>query len=239
MVLAVIVIVIVIAAAAFVFVLPKISGSTVQRNTPVPTTVAVTQTTMIAATTVTPAPTQNPFPNALALRQKFSFGSGNAAGVGTVYRYWMNDTYQWHNDKDNLYYVEKPPAGYKFLVIFVDVTNTGNAPIWPPMADNIHLIYDGKEYALDQDHYLPDKSINFKATPIEIQEIQYVSKLTGSEYVEDYGYSHGTKFGDLYPGESNAIDGYLIYEVPASLTPDTTYVKIDFSGQDIGVWKLG
>jgi hypothetical protein len=95
-----------------------------------------------------------------------------------------------------------------------------------------------EEHTLDQDHYLPDKSANIKDTPIEIKEIQYISKLTGSEYVENYGYSHGSQLSYLYPGVSNAIDGYLIYEVPKSLTPDKTFVKIEFNGQEVGVWKL-
>jgi hypothetical protein len=60
-----------------------------------------------------------------------------------------------------------------------------------------------------------------------------------TEYVEDFGYSHGTKLAYLYPGRSNAIDGYLVYEVPASLTPEKTYVEIVFNGNTVGVWKLG
>jgi hypothetical protein len=240
---AAIVIVLVIAAAAVFVVLPKLSGSpdviAGQKSAVQTTAVPVTTSPQALTTTVvSPPPIENPFPDALALKQKFPFGSGDLASEGTVYRYWMNDTYQWHNDKDNRYYVEKPRAGYKFLAIFVDVANKGNNRIWPPTAENVHLIYDGEEYALDQDHYLPDKSINVKATPIEIKEIQYISKLTGIEYVEDYGYSHGTRLSYLYPGESNAIDGYLIYEVPKSLTADKAFVKIEFNAQEVGVWKL-
>jgi hypothetical protein len=32
----------------------------------------------------------------------------------------------------------------------------------------------------------------------------------------------------LYPGRSNAIDGYLVFEVPALLTPEKTYAEIAF-----------
>jgi hypothetical protein len=42
----------------------------------------------------------------------------------------------------------------------------------------------------------------------------------------------------VYPGEGNAVDGYIIYEVPASLTPDKTYVEIVFNGHETAVWKL-
>jgi len=42
----------------------------------------------------------------------------------------------------------------------------------------------------------------------------------------------------LYPKKSNAIDGYLVYEVPASLSPENAYVEIVFNGNEVGVWKL-
>ena len=53
------------------------------------------------------------------------------------------------------------------------------------------------------------------------------------------GYSHGGELGYLYPGKSNAMDGYLIYEVPASLTLNEAYAVIEFNGKDRGVWDLG
>jgi hypothetical protein len=54
-----------------------------------------------------------------------------------------------------------------------------------------------------------------------------------------FGFSHGTELGYLYPGMSNAVDGYIIYEVPQSLTPEKTYVEIPFNTKDHAVWKLG
>jgi len=111
--------------------------------------------------------------------------------------------------------------------------------IWPPSSGEFVVHYNGQDDSPDPTYYLPDKSSNRKATAIEVQEIQYFSKLFGSEYVEDFGYSHGTKLSYLYPGKSNAIDGYLIFEVPASLTPKKAYAEIEFNGYHVGVWKLG
>jgi len=42
----------------------------------------------------------------------------------------------------------------------------------------------------------------------------------------------------LLPGESNAIDGNIIFEVPMSLTPDKTYVEIVFSSRESALWNL-
>jgi hypothetical protein len=180
----------------------------------------------------------DPFPAALALGEMMSFGMGNVASMGTVYRYWINDTYQWHNDLDNNYYTEVPPAGSKYLVIFVYITNNGNTAVWYPQSKNIVVHYDGTTYTRDPAHYLPDITEDREATPIEIQEIQYYRKQNEDEYVEDFGYSHGTNPDRLYPGASNSIDGYIIYVVPASLAPEKTYVEIPFNGQDTGIWKL-
>jgi hypothetical protein len=38
---------------------------------------------------------------------------------------------------------------------------------------------------------------------------------------------------------SNAVDGYIIYEVPESLTPENAYLAIVMPESDIAIWKLG
>lgn len=40
-------------------------------------------------------------------------------------------------------------------------------------------------------------------------------------------------------GESNAVEGYIIYEVPESLTPEKTYVTIVLQDKNEAVWVLG
>jgi hypothetical protein len=186
----------------------------------------------------TAAPTTDPFPNALHLKDSFPFGEGKIASEGTVYRIWINETYFWHNDMDNKYYVQKPKPGYKYLFLFINVFNKGDSRIWPPTSGNINVYYNGQKYSADPTHYLPDKSSDLKATAIEVKEIQYFPKLFGTEYVEDFGYSHGAQLAFLYPGRSNAIDGYLVFEVPASLTAEKAYAEIAFNGNTVGVWKL-
>ena len=160
------------------------------------------------------------------------------ASEGTVYRYWINDTYQWHNDLDNHYYTEKPQPGHKYLFVFVHMTNIGDTRVWYPPSRTITVHFEGNTYTPDTTHFLPDKAEDDKEKPLEIREIQYFQKQNGDEYVEDFGYSHGTTADFLYPGESNSLDGYIIYVVPSSLTPEKTYVAIPFNGQDTGVWKL-
>jgi hypothetical protein len=205
----------------------------------IPATLTMVPVATIVATVPVPAATPDPYPQALAPGTLFRFGSADVASEGTVYRYWINDTYQWHNDLDNRYYTEKPAAGYKYLIVFVHMTNIGGTRVWYPKSPTIAVRYDGKTYTPDPSHFLPDRAENAEDDPIEVKEIQFFQKLDGDEYVEDFGYSHGTTSYFLYPGESNSLDGYIIYMVPASLVPERTYVVIPFNGQDTGVWRLG
>jgi hypothetical protein len=236
-------IVLIIAAAGFFLVLPKLQDDSLAtitgQATPVPTLIPTpVATPSTITTTLAPTPTQNPFPNAIALREIFSYNEGKYASRATVYRYWMNDTYQWHSDADNRFYTQRPKAGNKYLLVFVNIENIGSDGYPYPTSHMIVVHNGGNRYNVDTSHYLPDKSGNRKATPIEIQEIEQQSDYFNLERVEDYGYSHGTTQDFVLPGQGNAIDGYLIYEVPASLTPDTTYIEIVFDGQDRAAWKL-
>jgi hypothetical protein len=209
-----------------------------------PTTPEVTMspalTEVPVTTTSTPSPTPaSMFPGALALKEKFVIGGDEKKGEATVYRYWLNDTYHWHNSIDLRDYSQTSPEGSRYLIIFVNIVNTGNSQIQMPSTNAIHLWYAGNEYAFDPDHY-KDGTVRTENNmlPPAIDEIEFSHQVYSAELVSDYGYSHGKKLGAVYPGESNALDGYLIYVVPASLTPDQTYVQITFNSQDTAVWKL-
>ncbi len=239
-----IVIVLIIAAIAVLVVLPKLQDSSLPGmttpQTPAPTPLPTPAPAPVSiATTAEPTPRPELFPNALALRELFYFNNESKyASRATVYRVWMNETYQWHNDMDNRYYVQKPKAGNKYLLIFVNIENIGSDG-YPYPKSNIIVVHNGGNlYRVDTSHYLPNKAGNRDATAIEIFEIETFSDYFRQEYVEDYGYSHGTTQDFVFPGKGNAIDGYLIYEVPASLLPGETYVEIVFDGEDRAVWKL-
>jgi hypothetical protein len=237
----------VIAAGSGFFLLPKLSGTEslpgvfLGSVTTAQTMIPVTTSSLpaVSTTTSTPTPQPDPFPNALNLKERFPFGSEKVASEATVYRYWINDTYEWHNDKDNNYYVQSPQAGNKYLFVFIQLVNIGDTRVWFPSAGSVVVNYNGARYYQDQSHYKPNKAHDVRETPLEVKEIQYFHKLNGDEYVEDFGFSHGTELAYLYPGSSNAVDGYIIYEVPKSLNPEGTYVMIPFNGKDQGVWKLG
>lgn len=247
LIIAAIILILIIAAGVYFFILPKLSGTGASPGllpgsvTPAQTVLPVATASLPSSPAATTVPTQkpDPFPDALRLKDRFNFGSGSIASEAAVYRFWINDTYEWHNDMDNRYYVEKPRAGNKFLFVFVHLQNNGDYRVWFPPAGNIIVSNNGATYKEDQSHYKPDKASDEDATPIEVKEVMYFQKLNGDEYAEDFGFSHGTELAYLYPGTSNAVDGYIVYQVPKSLIPEETYVLISFNAQDQGVWKLG
>lgn len=246
----IIIVLVLMAGAAYFFVLPKLSGSNIlpiltketefTASTPSQTTVIVTTHISTAIpTTIVPITTPIQFPDAYSIGELFNFNEGKYASRATVYRVWMNETYQWHNDIDNRYYTQHPKAGNKYLLVYVNIENLGSTAYSYPKSSTILLHNEGNIYTVDASHSLPDKAGDRKAKPIEILETGHQSDFFKMENVEDYGYSHGMTQDFVYPGQGNAIDGYLIYEVPASLTPENTYVEIVFAGPYRAVWKLG
>ncbi|NMB79614.1 MAG: zinc ribbon domain-containing protein [Methanomicrobiales archaeon] len=241
-----IVVVLIIAAAAVFVVLPKMQDGSLPSPfatpTPTPTPVPTPEPTVVTTVPTpvpTPTPTPDPFPNAFKLKEVFSYNEGKYASRATVYRYWIGDTYQWHNDMDNKYYEQKPKSSAnKYLFVFINIENIGKDGYPYPKASSIIVSNNGQSYYSDPTHYLPNKASDRDATPVEVKEVEQYSDYFNQEYVEDYGYSHGTTQDFVYPGQGNAIDGYLIFEVPKTLQPQDTYVDIQFDGQDRAAWKL-
>jgi hypothetical protein len=223
-----------VAAVGILFFALFFSGCTsttppVQTQTPVPTTVAMTLTP-------TPAPTAVPFPNALALNEYATFGSGNEQGKATVYKVEVKSDYNWTSPTWNSpgqqaasqplglqrgYNTEKPQAGNLFLFLYVRVLNTGSNAVYAPSALQFVVSSNGKMY-------------NY--TSVRSPDVT-IDQITGTQY--DYQIGRGGAVGYVQPGESNAADGYLIYEIPAPFTPTTTYVVSNLDYQNQAVWRLG
>lgn len=204
------------------------------------TIVATVTTPTTVPTPAPPTPTIEPYPTALKLKQPFNFSSGKTASEATVYRFWINDTYQLFDPRETRYATKHPAPGNKYLIIFVNTVNRGTASNLPVKAGNVQVRYEDMTFYSDPTHVLPktDKNVDSPPEIFRIREIESLHKLYGSEYVEDFGYSHGNLEGYLKPGESNAIDGYIVFEVPSSLIPDTAYVEIGLNSKDSAIWKL-
>lgn len=215
--------------------------------TTITATVAPVNTTL-PVTTATPAPTpQTPatplpplYPDALKMQSPVVFGNGTTWQTeASVYRIWVNDTYRWFNPSEHQYETRVASDGKKFLFVFLSMVNRGTERAPLPVQGNVFVICDNTVITPYPLHPLPMQNPDSPPSIARIAEIEYSHNRYNSEYVEDYGYSHGQKLGYINPGESNAVEGYIIYEVPSSMTPDKSYVKIIMPDKTEGTWVLG
>lgn len=221
-----------IAVFGVLFFLLLFSGCTstsppVQTPTTMPTTAVVT---------LSPTPTAVPFPNAMAQNEYATFGSADKIGKATVYRYEVKPSYTWTSPSWNSpreqaaaspplelqrgYNLEKPQEGNTFLFVYVRVMNAGINAVYAPSAKQFIVSSDGKMYSF---------------SPVHSSDV-IIDKVTGSQY--DYQIGRGGTIGYIQPGESNKAEGYLIYEIPATFSPGTTYVVSNLDYQTSAAWKL-
>ncbi|MEN6443938.1 MAG: DUF4352 domain-containing protein [Methanoregula sp.] len=205
----------------------------VRLETTVPTTSIMTSS---------PTPTayvtaSEQYSNALALNQYATFGTGNEQGKATVNRYEVRPNYNWTAPSWNSpseqaasslplelqrgYNTETPQAGNTFLFLYVTVQNTGSKDVYAPSPQQFVVMSNGKAYSYSSVHS-SDVIID------HVNDKQY-----------DYRIGTGGTGGFLLPGESNKAEGYLIYEVPASFSPSSTYVVTNLDYQNRAVWRLG
>ena len=181
-----------------------------------------------------------PSPVLLNFTEDYYFGNGTKwNSVATVYRIWINDSYRWFSPDDNRYYYKTAPSGKKYLFVFISMVDMGKDRAPLPQQSNMYLLYDNVISSSDPSHILPTKNPDSSPKVVRVAEVEWSKKRFDTEYVEDFGYSHGQRLGYINPGVSNAVDGYIIYEVPGSLTPENTYLAIVMPESDIAIWKLG
>jgi hypothetical protein len=190
-----------------------------------------------APVTIVPMPEVTAYPNALPLGEYATFGTEGRQGQATIYKYDIRANYNWTaptfssiggpsgtsqpNEIQRGYTTEKPRAGDTFLFIYIRMINTGTTAIYAPSASQFVISTNGTIY-------------NY--TPVFSSDV-VIDTVSGTQY--DYQIGRGGLVGYLQPGESNKADGYLIYEVPASISLKDSYVLANLDYQHRAVWRLG
>ncbi len=77
------------------------------------------------------------------------------------------------------------------------------------------------------------KAYNY--TPVHSSDV-VIDNVSGMQY--DFQIGKGGVVGYVQPGDSNSADGYLIYEIPATFSPENTYVISNLDYQNQAAWKL-
>jgi hypothetical protein len=207
------------------------AGTSSPAATPVPTT------PVVSVTTATPTPTATPYPGALSLGADAPFGIGGKTGSVRVYKADLMADYSWTSPSFNSpseqrltgealetqkgYNTQKPSDGNAFLFVFVKLTDTGSDSIVAPSPAQFMVNYNGNNY---QYQSLPGPDVS-------------IGGVRGTQY--DYVIGKGGVSGYILPGESNAADGFLIYEVPASIDLTKASMVITLDAQHTTAWQLG
>jgi phosphate transport system permease protein len=208
-----------------------------------------------------------PLKNALSLRESYQYGNTNRRCTATVYNQMVLPFYFWWLIDYNRFVQVTPGPGNKTLVVFLRIENTGNNSAIVPSADEVVITYKGTTYTHQpyfNTSYLSDWQIDYYSTHLDALPYQWIRELGANK--RDYAYLTGYNiFGQnltrldstsdvpnpgfdingkgffIQPGSSNAIDGYLIYNVPDSVAADlkNAYVQISFNSISSTRWRLG
>jgi hypothetical protein len=192
---------------------------------------------ILVTTTIPSAPEPTLYPGALALNQEAPFGIAGKNGTATVYKAEMRSSYSWSSPSYNSphaqqetgeslfstqqgYNTEKPKDGNTFLFVYVRLTNTGSERMAAPSPNQFVVDYNGKTSSYSSVHG-PDVTVS------SVRVTQY-----------DYQIGRGGVAGSIQPGASNAADGFLIYEVPATIDLSKAAMAITLDSEHQSAWKL-
>jgi hypothetical protein len=137
----------------------------------------------------------------------------------TVYKVKAMDEYDWWSPQWGRYWNTTPKKGNHFLFVFARLVDRGSARARLPSPSMFVLHADANSYVQTTDR---DSSLWIKGID-----------------VKQYDFYFDEKGGWIDPAESNEVEGFLLYEVPATLAPDRAYLEVTFSSKAAAVWKLG
>jgi hypothetical protein len=168
--------------------------------------------------------------------QYATFGTEGRQAKATIYKAEIRPNYNWTaptfnspgsqsaasrpNEVQHGYNTQKPKEGNTFLFIYVSMVNTGTAAIYAPSASQFVISANGTTY-------------NYNS--VQSADV-VIDTVPGTQY--DYQIGRGGLVGYIQPGESNKADGYLIYEVPATISLKDAYVLVNLDYQNRAVWRL-
>lgn len=233
-------------------------------STPVPTPTP----TPIPTPTPTPVPTVPPTPKAIQTiaphyvdpflhgerweDQWFKWRRNDVQGykdlyVGiVVYRHAFMDKYTWWNAATGNYQEQKPASGNRYLAVWVHEEMLGDNSTYDPSM----WIFDENAFRVQVKGRLcePDQSHNPVNRILEFdQKYDYYDTVTAGPFAWDVRYSGfnpetagyvAERRGWLRWGEGNAVDGYILFEIPKDTMEQDVLVLGSFSRFGNAYWRI-
>lgn len=164
-----------------------------------------------------------------------------------VYRHAFLDSYTWYNAAMGNYYVQEPPEGSRYFVVWVHEQMIGNTTEFDPSM----WIFDEKDFTLQVkqqmipwsigEHNLVNRILEFDNyndyyNTVRTGPFGYRIRFTG--HAPETGGYEIEKQGWLRMGEGNAADGYLIYEVPKETMEEDILLIGSFATFGSAWWRF-
>ena len=212
---------------------------------PKETAVPIIEETAPGDTPPVPTPSPTPMvagPTLLSLGDIYRYGPAGYTIEASVYRYRYLDRYSWWDPNWGKFFPEVPTnTSGRFLFIFLSIENEGTQAQWIPSPDAITVSSPGAGDILHRSYWNASYYNEFENKTFR-HDYPWVRELGVNdrdyEYLREFGFQGEQGGGFLWPGSSNAIHGYLVYEVPRDLTPENTTVSIWFNNQSWASWGL-
>jgi len=227
-------------------------------GTPYPTPTPTAQTTKIpdrvtvpaAVASIVPIPTEKESDymartNGFYQGDLYKFYRANVSNTyqnlmiyTTVYGHKLVKNYSTWSDEWATYFDEVPRPGYQYLFVYVVV--------WVDMDAGGD---DCRPYGFDQDHWRVQyngrtyEPVKYYQPNWRIKELENVPNYNKVDWIKPYGYLLrydsekgwiADPLGWIKGGRSNAWDGYVVYEVPASALSED--IKVIGRFENLGGW---
>jgi len=187
--------------------------------TPEAATTTPGPTMTVPETTPVPTTLAESFPGALSVGTPYKYGREDIGMEVTVYQVRAMDGYEFWSPQWGKYWNTTPTEGNHFIFALIRLINRGTVRARLPSPSMFVLHADGNTYIETTDR---DNSLWIRDIP-----------------VKQYEYFFERTAGWIDPAESNKVEGFLIYVVPESVTPENAYLGATFSSQAEAAWKLG
>lgn len=164
----------------------------------------------------------------------------------TVYNYKSLNSFTWFNPSDYKYYKEYPSnSDNKFMFVFIQIymdDEIGNDPrMWLPNENRFVLQANNRIFYPVQNF---TKQVRIK----EFEETYTLNDDSRIGYyggIKQYQKGHRETAGEIFEeatylkgGKSNAVDGYIIYEVPKDISDNEFIVNGAFNKFGNAAWIL-
>lgn len=167
-----------------------------------------------------------------------------------VYDHKFLSSYTWWSDVNGQYYREIPRPGYKFLFVFIHEEVFGDSrthiPNMPVFDESSFVVQIKQDLYYNDTNYNPVNHILEFDTKGDYYGISRVAAFAYTRIFIGRSVRYGTQYGgwiaekkiDMYTGQGNAVDGYIIYQVPTNATDNDTLLVGNFGAQGNAFWRF-